>query len=152
MITGTSASNESFQRESVQSHYFGIVSCYNYAGVFQVATLDQFKDIYQQYLGLKKNSVPNVACAAMTSGLIYSVATMPLEASKNRMASQKKDPVTGKLPYRGILQTLTKVAADEGFLALYNGFFPYYLRCGGHTVSMFVLVEIIRGMYRDKFM
>jgi len=98
-------------------------------------------------LSQQKNSIPNVFCAAMTSGLIYSVATMPLEACKNRMASQKPDKVTGKLPYKGVLQTIQKVSAEEGFLALYNGFFPYYLRCGGHTVAMFIIVQMLRDVY-----
>ena len=119
-------------------------------GVFQVATLDQFKDLYAERLNQKKNSIPNVFCAAMTSGLLYSIATMPLEASKNRMASQKPDPVTGKLPYISTLQTMRAVSAKEGFLALYNGFLPYYARCGGHTVSMFVIVQIIRDMYQKS--
>lgn len=113
-------------------------------GVFQVATLDQFKDVYASLLNQRKNSIPNVFCAAMTSGLIYSIATMPLEACKNRMASQKADKVTGKLPYKGIVQTLRKVSADEGVFALYNGFLPYYMRCGGHTVAMFVVVQWLR--------
>ena len=121
-------------------------------GVFQVATLDQFKEIYAHYLGQKKNSVPNVFCAAMTSGLIYSIATMPLEASKNRMANQKPDPKTGKLPYTGTLQLMRTVAAKEGFLALYNGFLPYYLRCGGHTVSMFIIVQMLRDVYTKSIM
>ncbi|OEU21645.1 mitochondrial 2-oxoglutarate/malate carrier protein [Fragilariopsis cylindrus CCMP1102] len=119
-------------------------------GVFQVATLDQFKDFYAQQLSQKRNSISNVFCAAMTSGLIYSVATMPLEAAKNRMASQKADAVTGKLPYTGTFQTLSKVSADSGFLSLYNGFAPYYLRCGGHTVCMFVFVQMMRDMYKEK--
>jgi solute carrier family 25 oxoglutarate transporter 11 len=121
-------------------------------GVFQVATLDQFKDLYAAQLNQKKNSIPNVFCAAMTSGLLYSIATMPLEASKNRMASQKADPTTGKLPYTSTLQTIRAVSAKEGFFALYNGFLPYYARCGGHTVSMFVLVQIIRDSYRNSRM
>jgi len=121
-------------------------------GVFQVATLDQFKDLYAEKLNQKKNSVQNVFCAAMTSGLIYSIATMPLEASKNRMASQVACPETGILPYRSTMQTMKSVAAKEGFMALYNGFLPYYLRCGGHTVSMFILVELIRDSYRQKMM
>lgn len=115
-------------------------------GVFQVATLDQFKDMYANWFGQKKNSVPNVFSAAMTSGLIYSLATMPLEASKNRMASQRAGP-DGKLPYTSLLQTLRKVSADEGFFALYNGFFPYYVRCGGHTVTMFIFVQLLRDFY-----
>lgn len=121
-------------------------------GVFQVATLDQFKDLFVSWFDQKRNSIPNVFCAAMTSGLIYSMATMPLEASKNRMASQKVDPVTGKLPYTSTLQTLRKVTAERGFLTLYNGFFPYYLRCGGHTVSMFILVQVLRDVYTETFM
>ena len=121
-------------------------------GVFQVATLDQFKDMYVSWLGQKRDSIPNVFSAAMTSGLIYSLATMPLEASKNRMASQKRDPITGKLPYTSTLQTLRKVSAEKGFLALYNGFFPYYLRCGGHTVSMFILVQMLRDFYAQNMM
>lgn len=116
-------------------------------GVFQVATLDQFKDFYSGWLDQRKNSIPNVFCAAMTSGLIYSLATMPLEACKNRMASQKKDPTTGKLPYTGLFQALKKVTVEEGFFKLYNGFFPYYLRCGGHTVSMFIIVQLARDYY-----
>lgn len=116
-------------------------------GVFQVATLDQFKEMYCSYLDQKKNSIPNVFCAAMTSGLIYSIATMPLEAAKNRMASQKPDTKTGKLPYTGTFQTLVKVSQQDGFFALYNGFLPYYLRCGGHTVSMFIAVQLIRDYY-----
>lgn len=116
-------------------------------GVFQVATLDQFKEMYAKMLDQKKNSIPNVFCAAMTSGLIYSLATMPLEASKNRMAAQKPDPKTGKLPYNSTLQLMRTVAAKEGFFALYNGFLPYYARCGGHTVSMFIFVQILRDNY-----
>lgn len=118
-----------------------------FVGVFQVATLDQFKAIYAYYLNQRKNSLSNVFCAAMTSGLIYSLATMPLEACKNRMANQKPSPTTGLLPYTSIVQTLRKVSAEQGFLALYHGFFPYYLRCGGHTVAMFVLVQVLRDVY-----
>jgi solute carrier family 25 (mitochondrial oxoglutarate transporter), member 11 len=119
-------------------------------GVFQVATLDQFKSLYAYYLHQKRDSIPNVFCAAMTSGFIYSVATMPLEACKNRMASQKPDKVTGLLPYNTIVQTLTKVSKEEGMLALYNGFLPYYIRCGGHTVAMFIAVQMMRDFYLAK--
>jgi len=116
-------------------------------GIFQVATLDQFKDMYAKYLNQKKNSISNVFCAAMTSGLVYSLATMPLEAAKNRMAFQKICPETGKLPYTSTLQLMQTVIKNEGALALYNGFLPYYIRCGGHTVTMFIAVQMLRDFY-----
>ena len=120
-------------------------------GVFQVATLDQFKDLYARQLGQVKNSMINVFSAAMTSGFIYSIATMPLEVSKNRMASQARLP-NGTLPYTGIVQTLTKIVTEEGARSLYNGFVPYYMRCGGHTVSMFIFVQLLRDAYAEYAM
>ena len=68
-------------------------------GAVQVGTYDQFRQMYRG-MGIK-NDLPNVFCAAMTSGLIYSIVTMPFETAKNRMAFQKADPVTGLKPYTG---------------------------------------------------
>jgi solute carrier family 25 oxoglutarate transporter 11 len=73
---------------------------------------------------------------------------MPFESAKNRMAFQKADPKTGKLPYTSTVQTISKIASQEGALTLWNGFAPYYGRCGGHTVTMFIFVDQIRTFYR----
>lgn len=48
----------------------------------QVGTYDQFKASYKA-LGVQ-HKIANVFCAAMTSGLLYSVVTNPLETAKNR--------------------------------------------------------------------
>ena len=95
-----------------------------------------------------KSGLGNTFCSAMSAGLIYSIITAPLETAKNKMASQKPDPKTGKLPFTGTMQTVTKIASMDGALALWSGFLPYYMRCGGHTVSMFIFVEQLRGLYR----
>jgi len=116
-------------------------------GATQVATYDQFKAIYGKF-GVKGSA--NVVASSFTAGLVYSIITMPFESAKNRMASQKPDPETGKLPYRGTLQTIQTVAGKEGATALYNGFFPYFLRCGGHTVLMFFAVEELQKLYRKS--
>ena len=63
------------------------------------------------------------------------------------MAFQKPN-ATGALMYRSTGQTILAVARGQGPLALWNGFPPYYLRCGGHTVSMFIFVEWLRSMYQ----
>lgn len=114
-------------------------------GATQVATYDQFKGIYKSY-GVT-GTVANSACAAFSAGLIYSIITMPFETAKNRMAFQTAD-ATGKLPYTSTLQTIRSVAASGGPLTLWAGFVPYYGRCGGHTVAMFLFVEQLRDMYR----
>jgi len=118
-------------------------------GAVQVGTYDQFRDTFKS-LGVK-NEISNVLCASMASGLIYSLVTMPFESAKNRMAFQRTDPITGKKPYTNAIQTITSVARKEGVLALWNGFAPYYLRCGGHTICMFIAVEQLRLFYRQQF-
>lgn len=120
-------------------------------GAVQVGTYDQFRQFYRNSFGITRD-ISNVFCAAMTSGLIYSIVTMPFETSKNRMAFQKADPVSGKKPYTGALQTMSKIAGEEGVLKLWSGFPPYYLRCGGHTVFMFVAIDLLRKVHKQYSM
>lgn len=84
----------------------------------------------------------------MTSGFLFAAITAPLETAKNRMAFQKPDPATGVKVYKTTMQTMATVAKIDGMGALWGGFFPYYLRCGGQTVLMFVAVEYFRKVYR----
>jgi len=113
-------------------------------GGTQVATYDQFKQLYKPYLG---GGLTNTFISSMSAGLIYSLITMPLETAKNRMAFQKPNS-KGVLPYTSTMQTVSTIAKAEGPLALWSGFMPYYGRCGGHTVAMFIAVEELRAAYR----
>ena len=124
------------KEEGVKTFFSGSGPFVNRAmlvGAVQVGTYDQFRDIYKG-LGVV-HDLTNVFYASMTSGLIYSVVTMPLETAKNRMAFQKPDPITGERPYNGALQTMRSISAKEGIAALFSGFPPYYLRCGGKLRS-----------------
>ena len=115
-------------------------------GAVQVGTYDQFRELFKARFGIK-HDLTNVFCASMTSGLIYSVITMPLETTKNRMAFQKPDPITKILPYRSTTQTILAIVNKEGLFKLWNGFAPYYLRCGGHTVAMFISIAWLRKAF-----
>ena len=135
-----------FKEEGPKAFFRGAGPFVNRAmmvGAVQVGTYDQFRASYKK-MGIT-NEIQNVFCAAMTSGLLYSLVTMPLETCKNRMAFQKPDPTTGKLPFTSTTQALTKIAGKEGVLSLWTGFLPYYMRCGGHTVTMFMFIQQIRS-------
>jgi solute carrier family 25 oxoglutarate transporter 11 len=123
-------------------------------GAFQVGTNDQFKQFYKTMLPREKVLIfspefLNTVCSSVSAGFIYSFITMPFETAKNRMAFQKPDPVTGKLPYRGTLQTIGKVARTGGLSSLWFGYWPYFARCGGHTVAMFVFLDWLKNMYAN---
>ena len=86
------------------------------------------------------DGVPLHISSALTAGFVYSAATLPLDTAKTRMQNQAKRP-DGTMAYRSLPQTLGKIAAAEGPLSLMNGFGPYFTRCGGHTVFMFLFME-----------
>lgn len=111
-------------------------------GAVQIGTYDQFREMYKKFGVTNANT--NVFYASMTSGLLYSIVTNPFETAKNRMAFQKPDPITGKNLYTGAIQTMRHIVKNEGARLLWAGFLPYYLRCGGHTVFMFMSVEWLR--------
>ena len=116
-------------------------------GAVQVGTYDQFRESFRS-IGIK-DQFTNVFCASMASGIIYSSVTMPFETAKNRMAFQKKD-ANGVFPYRSAIQTMSTIANKEGIKKLWSGFSPYFLRCGGHTVTMFVTIEYLRKIINGK--
>jgi len=83
-------------------------------------------------------------CAAsMAAGLLCSVASLPVDIAKTRLQSMKPD-ITGKFPYRGVLDCLIKVIRKEGFFALWKGFTPYYLRLGPQTILTWVFLEQLK--------
>lgn len=116
-------------------------------GAVQVGTYDQFRESFRS-IGVTAQFT-NVFCASMASGIIYSSVTMPFETAKNRMAFQKKD-ANGVFPYRSAIQTMSTIASKEGIMKLWSGFSPYYIRCGGHTVVMFVTIEYLRKIINGK--
>lgn len=83
--------------------------------------------------------------ASTLSGFCYSVATLPIDSAKTRMQNQHANP-DGSLPYRSLVHTVAKVGRQEGVLSLWRGFMPYFSRCAGHTVIMFLVLEQVKKL------
>jgi len=116
-----------------------VVSC------TQLASYDQAKEMLKPALG---DGFALFTGSAMTSAMIYSAASLPLDITKTRIQNMKAD-ASGKMPYSGMMDCLLKIPRQEGFLALWKGFPPYFLRSGGHTIFMFLFKEQYSKMYKD---
>jgi solute carrier family 25 oxoglutarate transporter 11 len=82
------------REEGVKTFFSGVGPFVNRAmmvGAVQVGTYDQFREMFKE-MGVK-HELLNVFYASMTSGLIYAIATMPMETAKNRMAFQVRYPL-----------------------------------------------------------
>ena len=51
---------------------------------------------------------------------------------------------------RGLTALASYETFADGVFSLWWGFMPYYGRCGGHTVTMFIFVDQFRQFYRKS--
>lgn len=95
----------------------------------------------------------NIGChfgASMISGLVTTIASMPVDIAKTRIQNMKI--IDGKPEYRGSLDVIITVARKEGVYSLWKGFTPYYSRVGPHTVIFFIILEKSYALYRKYIM
>lgn len=71
--------------------------------------------------------------ASAIAGFFASFLSLPFDFIKTRLQKQQKDPKTGQVPYRGVLDCARKVVRDEGWLRFYRGFGTYYVRIAPHA-------------------
>lgn len=71
--------------------------------------------------------------ASAIAGFFASFLSLPFDFIKTRLQKQQKDPHTGRLPYKGLLDCAGKVVRDEGWLRFYRGFGTYYVRIAPHA-------------------
>jgi len=84
--------------------------------------------------------------AAMFSGLVTTIASMPVDIAKTRIQNMKI--IDGKPEFKGAIDVISKVVKYEGISALWKGFTPYYFRLGPHTVLTFVFLEQMNKWYK----
>jgi len=110
----------------------------------QLGTYSQAKDVAKSSMGMEEGIKLHFV-AAMISGLVTTIASMPVDIVKTRLQNQKY--VNGVPEYKGVADVFGKIVKNEGFFALWKGFFPYYFRLGPHTVLTFIFVEKCKELY-----
>jgi solute carrier family 25 oxoglutarate transporter 11 len=111
----------------------------------QLSSYDQMKQVMLKTKYFKDDLITHFL-ASFSAGFIATVVTSPIDVAKTRIMNQKPDPVTGQLQYKGVSDCLIRTMKSEGFIGLYKGFVPNFMRLGPQTVLMFVFLEqLTRG-------
>ncbi|VDP88376.1 unnamed protein product [Echinostoma caproni] len=66
-------------------------------------------------------------CSSATSGFVAAIVGTPADMIKTRIMNQRASHSDG-LFYKGVIDCATKVVRNEGFFALYKGFFLIWAR------------------------
>lgn len=81
--------------------------------------------------------------ASAIAGFFASFLSLPFDFVKTRLQKQQKNPVTGELPYKGLLDCARKVIRDEGWLRFYRGFGTYYVRIAPHAMVTLIVADYL---------
>ncbi|RNF11240.1 putative mitochondrial carrier protein [Trypanosoma rangeli] len=125
-------------------------------GVCQVAVHDQvltFLRRQNKQQAERKRVTPYsdnivVNAASICTALFYAFCTMPVEMARVRMSSEARKGKTpegqvAKVKYTNVVQAISRIAREEGVLAMYDSFVPYFCRCATHTVACFFVIEYL---------
>lgn len=115
---------------------------------------DQFQELYAGLLGDPMTNGPNLQTrilASLSAGFTAALFSMPFDLIKSRLMAQRPDPITGEIPYKGVVDCVTKIVRSQGPLGLYNGFSAYYGRCAPHAMIVLMSKDSITKAYRNAF-
>lgn len=84
------------------------------------------------------------------AGFTATVMGTPADVVKTRIMNQPTKDGKG-LYYKNSIDCLRKTVSNEGFLALYKGFLPIWMRLGPWSLTFWVLVLLRNQSYFTKY-
>ncbi|XP_050293226.1 mitochondrial 2-oxoglutarate/malate carrier protein-like [Anthonomus grandis grandis] len=136
-----------WKEEGITTWWKGAVPTMGRALVVNAAQLATYSQTKQWLIGTG-HFQEGIIChffASMIAGLITTAASLPVDIIKTRIQNAKA-AAGQKQP--ALFDVLTVIIKDEGILALWKGFMPYYFRLGPHTVLTFIFLEQFNSAYR----
>jgi solute carrier family 25 oxoglutarate transporter 11 len=115
---------------------------------------DQFQEMYAGLLDDPMTNgaqLPTRILASLSAGFTAALFSMPFDLIKSRLMAQRADPITGEMPYKGVVDCITKIIRTDGPLGFYNGFSAYYGRCAPHAMIVLLSKDSITKAYRNAF-
>ncbi|CAC9481319.1 Mitochondrial carrier protein / MCP12 [Leishmania donovani] len=122
-------------------------------GVSQVAVHDQVltmlrKRNVKRADPLGDNVVVNIA--SVITALFCSIVTMPMEVARVRMSAEAKLSAGAERRYHNVVQCIGRIFKEEGLLAMYDSYLPYFSRCASQTVICFFVIEYLTRELRER--
>jgi solute carrier family 25 oxoglutarate transporter 11 len=123
--------------------------------VGMLACYDQAKEVVAKLTNDPMTNGPSLATkmgSSCIAGFTAALFSLPFDLIKSRLMAMKKDPDTGKMPYRGVVDCAVKIMKTEGPMGFFNGFSAYYGRCAPHAMIILLSIESITAFYKKTFM
>ncbi|XP_029460806.1 brain mitochondrial carrier protein 1 [Rhinatrema bivittatum] len=134
-----------YQQEGTRGLWRGVVPTAQRAAIVVGVELPVY-DITKKHLilsGLVGDTILAHFISSFACGLAGALASNPIDVVRTRIMNQRV--IAGNLNiYKGALDGLLKTWKNEGFLALYKGFWPNWLRLGPWNIIFFITYEQLK--------
>ncbi|XP_046309990.1 kidney mitochondrial carrier protein 1 isoform X2 [Marmota monax] len=137
-----------YQQEGTRGLWKGVSLTAQRAAIVVGVELPVY-DITKKHLilsGLMGDTVYTHFLSSFTCGLVGALASNPVDVVRTRMMNQRVIRDGGCSGYRGTLDCLLQTWKNEGFFALYKGFWPNWLRLGPWNIIFFVTYEQLKKL------
>jgi len=112
-------------------------------------TYDTYKKWNSSWAG--EGTQANRFFSGFLSGWTAATVSLPFDFVKTRL--QKQAPLAdGTMPYKGVLDCMKKVAAQEGVAAFYQGYFTFVVRIAPHIMLTWVFMDNVKSLLDGKNM
>jgi len=101
----------------------------------QLASYDHTKHLLLQTPYFEENTLTHLV-VSMIAGFFCATTTAPVDNIKSRYMNQKFLPSGKGELYTSTMDCFTKTLRAEGFLGIYKGWFPNWMRIGSRTFLM----------------
>jgi len=112
-------------------------------------TYDTYKKWNSSWVG--EGTQTNRFFSGFLSGWTAATVSLPFDFVKTRLQKQAPLP-DGTMPYKGVLDCMRKVAAQEGVTAFYQGYFTFVVRIAPHIMLTWVFMDNVKGILDGRNM
>ncbi|XP_015207259.1 brain mitochondrial carrier protein 1 isoform X2 [Lepisosteus oculatus] len=135
-----------YQQEGTRGLWRGVIPTAQRAAIVVGVELPVY-DITKKHLilsGLMGDTIYTHFVSSFSCGLAGALASNPVDVVRTRMMNQRV--LAGNHLYKGTLDGLLQTWRNEGFFALYKGFWPNWLRLGPWNIIFFITYEQLKKL------
>ncbi|XP_029556447.1 kidney mitochondrial carrier protein 1 isoform X2 [Salmo salar] len=148
LLQGSMMSNfiNIYQTEGTRGLWRGVIPTAQRAAIVVGVELPVY-DITKKHLiksGTMGDTILTHFISSFTCGLAGALASNPVDVVRTRMMNQRV--LSGNPMYKGTLDGLMQTWKNEGFFALYKGFWPNWLRLGPWNIIFFITFEQLKKL------
>ncbi|XP_059058987.1 LOW QUALITY PROTEIN: mitochondrial uncoupling protein Bmcp [Achroia grisella] len=142
---------DTWRREGARGLWRGVGPTAQRAAVIAAVELPAYDARKRRLLAPLGDTPANHFASSLLASLGSAVASTPLDVIRTRLMNQRrvKDHIakSHEIIYKGTSDCFLQTVRNEGFLALYKGFIPTWLRMGPWNIIFFITYEQLKQFY-----